>query len=164
MPVPALLWAHQCCCCGNQARGTGTNMLILTALVMSWIIISFMSELSIKSSTSILLLVSDRLTSKVKFPPTVGLPRFIIHGSICGLDWLNVRYLSVDKVWYLQGIWKQCHSGNNGYQGMTAFTYLGTVTLISIFNHNSKKGNIVSLWWFEVSCMVSANLSHLIQC
>lgn len=32
---------------------------------------------------------------------------FIIHGSTCGLDWLNVRNLSIDKVWYLQGIWKQ---------------------------------------------------------
>jgi len=35
LSVPALLWAHQCCCCGNQTRGTGTNMFILMALAMS---------------------------------------------------------------------------------------------------------------------------------
>lgn len=95
--------------------------------------------------------------------------RFIIHGSTCGLDWLNVRNLSIDKVWCLQRIWKQCHCGNNAIvETMNIKGWLHSDNLIlsciSIFNHNSKKGNTVFLWWFEVPCMVSTNLCHLIQC
>ena len=59
------------------------------------------------------------------------------------LDRLNVRNLSIHKVWYLQRI---LETMPHGYEGTTAFTYLDTVTLLYQFLTIIPKKGIWSLY------------------